>query len=413
MAWRIEEQVVRGEIDNRTRGRVTGRIWLAGREQPIELELKGNAGRDLAGRQLVFVNPSPKQEDLTALAELQSGVVGDCTASRKAKVPDVSHDELMRLMHDEKPFPWHWANCVYIEWFSERNGRVIIESANFELSVTSEATWRMSAEEEEEQRRANAAALTEFMRRLGRLAPPFDAAPEAPEKRPSPPPVTPKDEKARDPDRPQTEAEAEAAQREHDKLLDRINARIEREGADADYEKILEEELDRLWRERGEEPPSAIDEQRLGEWMADMSHAAEESESGEAAEFGHKHPIAERAKELVIRLRRDARGRGWVPPGSTEEHPVQMLVLAATQAGAKFAGALNGGAWPPDVYVCAGKIVRLKRARGFIEDALLAAESCREQHLVDAVWLSSVVKELSELAGACDALVAELRRRLG
>ena len=32
MAWRIHEQILRGEIDNRTRGRVTGRVWLAGIE---------------------------------------------------------------------------------------------------------------------------------------------------------------------------------------------------------------------------------------------------------------------------------------------------------------------------------------------------------------------------------------------
>ena len=29
MAWRIDRHVVRGEIDNRTRGRVTGLIWFA------------------------------------------------------------------------------------------------------------------------------------------------------------------------------------------------------------------------------------------------------------------------------------------------------------------------------------------------------------------------------------------------
>ena len=33
MAWRIEEQVLRGEIDNRTPGRVIGKIWLFGREE--------------------------------------------------------------------------------------------------------------------------------------------------------------------------------------------------------------------------------------------------------------------------------------------------------------------------------------------------------------------------------------------
>lgn len=32
MAWRIEEQVVRWEIDNRTPNRVVGKIWLVWRD---------------------------------------------------------------------------------------------------------------------------------------------------------------------------------------------------------------------------------------------------------------------------------------------------------------------------------------------------------------------------------------------
>ena len=39
MAWRIDESVVRGEIDNRVEGRVTGRIWFVGLDEPVELEL--------------------------------------------------------------------------------------------------------------------------------------------------------------------------------------------------------------------------------------------------------------------------------------------------------------------------------------------------------------------------------------
>lgn len=57
MAWRIEEQVLRGEIDNRTPGRVVGRIWLVGRDEAVELELEGNPWRDLAGHVLKFANP--------------------------------------------------------------------------------------------------------------------------------------------------------------------------------------------------------------------------------------------------------------------------------------------------------------------------------------------------------------------
>jgi hypothetical protein len=98
MAWRIDESVIRGEIDNRTRDRVTGRIWFAGLAEPVELALEGNAWRDLAGRRLEFVNPVAVKPPLSAaagFAQRQSGVIGDCTASRKVKVPEVTMEELI------------------------------------------------------------------------------------------------------------------------------------------------------------------------------------------------------------------------------------------------------------------------------------------------------------------------------
>ncbi len=124
MAWRIDEAVVRGEIDNRVRGRVTGRIWLVDRDEPVELDLAGNAWRDLAGRRLEFTNPEPKPRDLKGLGVRQTGMIGDCTASRKVKVPEVSMDELMELYKQRKPFPWHWGNSLYLEWFGTGNDRV-------------------------------------------------------------------------------------------------------------------------------------------------------------------------------------------------------------------------------------------------------------------------------------------------
>jgi hypothetical protein len=60
VAWRVNESVVRGEIDNRARGRIVGKIWLIGRDHPIELELAGNCWKDLAGCIARFENPAPK-----------------------------------------------------------------------------------------------------------------------------------------------------------------------------------------------------------------------------------------------------------------------------------------------------------------------------------------------------------------
>ena len=60
MAWRVDEHVVRGELDNRTWGRVRGRIWFLGMHAPVEIDLHGNPWRDLAGHRIEFTNPAPK-----------------------------------------------------------------------------------------------------------------------------------------------------------------------------------------------------------------------------------------------------------------------------------------------------------------------------------------------------------------
>ncbi|MEO5720273.1 MAG: hypothetical protein ABIR71_02235 [Chthoniobacterales bacterium] len=41
MAWRLHEHVTPGEIDNRTRGRVRGQLWLSGVAEPLRLDLEG------------------------------------------------------------------------------------------------------------------------------------------------------------------------------------------------------------------------------------------------------------------------------------------------------------------------------------------------------------------------------------
>lgn len=166
MAWRIEEQVVRGEVDNRDKGLVTGRIWFSQVAEPVILSLKGNPWRDLAGHRLSFVNPRPLPPPAGMIHHDQSGFVGDITASRKVKIPDCTPEELSAHIRAKTPFPWHWGNSLYLEWYSERNGRVLIETADFDLNITTEPTWLMTEEDEALQKLANAAALRDFMDRL-------------------------------------------------------------------------------------------------------------------------------------------------------------------------------------------------------------------------------------------------------
>lgn len=399
MAWRIDEQVIRGEIDNRARGRVTGKIWLVGRTEPVTLALTGNCWRDVAGRRLEFTNPEPKAGDVDRLTTDQSGAAGDITASRKVKVPEIPLDQIGEYYAAKKPFPWHWGNSLYLEWFSERNGRVVIESASYDLKIVGEAAWEMSEAEEEAQRRANGEAMTGFMERLAGAASSGEGE-------------VVEDHEWNE--QPQTEEEAEQMQARSELLADRIQARLEREGEAADYEKILEEEIDRLRRERGEPEPTPEQLARNTEWIDEMNQVGEEAlqDSELEREMRQTHPLAERALELALRLRREAKTGGWIPTGASEEHPVMELTFSLMKASAKLAGALNGQDWPPDLNFCAGVIVRLKRARVYLDDALRALESCQEQKLLEVATMGMVLVEVTDLAHDADGIIAELRARL-
>lgn len=419
MAWRIDEQVVRGEIDNRGRGRVVARLWLVGQTAPVELSLRGNGWRDVAGRKLEFVNPRPQKGEGPSLALRQEGVIGDYTASRKVKVPEVSAEELLELCQQKKPFPWHWGNCLYFEWYSEVNGRVVLETASFQLTVSDVAAWEMTAEEEQEQREENSRAALDFIKQLGDA---FSAA------RPLIDSLEGLDGETREEgtgheaaesvvERPMTEAEAEALQAETDRFIDRVQARLDREGAAADYEKILAEELERRQRERGDRPltPEQADEEAA--WLDEVERLSSGDAAGDEAAspaelFRSRHPLGEAALELASRIFREPEANGWIPDGASREHPVLELINDITSGSVKLASALGGEVWPPDPAVCATRIVRLKRARGYLADALAAAADCREQRLVAAEWLQGVITEVEHLAYGCDELIGQLRSRL-
>jgi hypothetical protein len=162
---RIHESVVRGILDNRVQGIVTGRLWLAGRGSPVRMHLRGNCMSDLAGCELSFEHKNPGNLSPCALAVIQEGVVGELTASRKAKLFSIPPDEVREFYRRRQPIPTTWANQLYLEWFSDRNGRVILESPDFNLHV-SEHAWQMTGTEEKLQRQANVSALHEFMCRL-------------------------------------------------------------------------------------------------------------------------------------------------------------------------------------------------------------------------------------------------------
>src|SRR2546422_1919115 len=169
MAWRIHDSVRRGEIDNRERGVVRGTIWLHGLKEPVVLELKGNACPDLAGCLLTFENPGetiPMRTD-ARMNLLQRGTIGDLTASRKVRVFDLPIEEAYMRKKQGLPVPEHMANCLYLEWFSEANGRVVIESTDYRLTISPPA-WQLSPEDEQRRQQSAAEGFSGFMGKLTR-----------------------------------------------------------------------------------------------------------------------------------------------------------------------------------------------------------------------------------------------------
>ncbi len=418
MAWRIEESLIKGEVDNRVRGRVTGRLWFMGRDEPVVLELAGNAWRDLAGHLLRFTNPDPKparpgEWDNFPLA--QRGVTGDITASRKVKVPDCSMDELMVYFEARKPFPWHWGNSLYLEWHSETNGRVVIESASYQLVLDPEAAWAMDEAGEEEQRKANERGLNRSMQRL------TDAADAAA--------VNAKGgyDGDEDDDMPTSEfeavADAEAARM--DLLLDRVTARMQREGLAAEeLERVMDEERARLRRERGEPEPEPLtpeQEAKRDEWITEANAAAnealaetesEEWKGGDGFDEDDEHPLLVRIGELRHRLMDEVEERGWLTVDDPREHPLRELVEGVMIASGKLAGALGSKGedeWPPEKIFAGSVLVRLKKARGHLRDALAGLDAVDEQGLAEAGWRAEVRAETRGVLEEVERLVVEVR----
>jgi hypothetical protein len=383
MAWRIDEQVVRGEIDNRTPGRVVGKLWFAGRAEAVELELKGNPWRDLAGHVLKFTNPDAKPGDGPELAAYQEGAVGDMTASRKVKVPDCTMDELMEFYSAKQPFPWHWGNSLYLEWFSITNGRVVIEATNYQLELDAEPAWMMVDGDEAARQAANAEAMSDFMERAGMAM----AAAEDDE----------------DDDSPQSleEAQADAEDAKMQLLLDRVTARLERGELDImDFDQVYAEERARLMRERGEKDPQLTPEEaeERRHWIEEMNAIAEEAFvdleaekwKGENQFEEERHPLVEECCDLAIELYHDVLNAGWVAEDAQDEHPLREILNSVSSASAKLAGALGMAErydeWPPERSIAGNIIVRLKKARGYLDDALRGLDSAEEEALATPKW---------------------------
>jgi len=383
MAWRIEENVVRGEIDNQTPGQVSGKIWLAGRETPLVLSLSGNGHRDLAGCKLTFSNPAPKPDSTIKLNPDQTGVVGDITAARKVRViENLDHQALS----EDRPYQEHIANCLYLEWFSETNGRVVIESTDYEISV-GEPAWRLNPEEEARQHQANAEAMQSFMERLSES---FDAREEAAYH-----------------GEPKNEFEWELFLRASDRRSTKLGELLEKYKDNPERDRLVAQGMGWTWIEemldaKGESSGEADEEQKEGIEFEEYEHY---EENDLPARDPVRHPLVTRLINRSVELSRLAE--------DLRDEDLEEMVGSFMMVGPKVAGALTIGDQPlsRELDMSGLVVAKLKRAVGELSQALNAANRLRDAKRELPFSLDEWITEILETRQAILTLMDEFRRR--
>lgn len=399
MAFRIHESVVRGEIDNREKGIVRGKVWVEGRVAPVILELKGNAHPDLAGCLLTFNNPHRRipHPHLDALQPAQHGTVGDLTASRKVRVFDIPLEDALAMLRRKEEPPEHMANSLYLEWFSEENGRVVIESADYQISISS-PQWRLTPEEDEQRARDAANGMSRFMQKLtdaiesqrrGRKAAEEDWDEHDYEK-------FLKECDAR------TDKYAELVEKYGDseeaeeKIAKEMGWNRELTEEEAEEERRRIEEINRACEEALDEPEPEPDPQREGiDWIR--------TEDGDV-----RHPLQHRCSESAIKLWREVDGLGVE---KMSDKDLQQFIFEFQTTGVKLAGALNGIAAGRDTRDDAFAVACLKRALNHLHKAQAGLEAVATRRLLPEKMITGARRELFEIREGILKLMDEFRGR--
>lgn len=420
MAIRLEKAVIRGELSNEIRGQVTGRLWLLGRKDPLTFKLLGDCLRDLAGCVLSFENPNPEPlPHLDLLAAIQQGPVGDMTASRKARVPTVSESDLLDLLAKGKSIPAKLSNILYLEWFSDTNGRVVIEAPDFNVSL-SEAFWKMDRQDGTAQELANQHAFHDYIDSITGMDPSDDDEDDeedladdededsfanSTDPRTSSPHFASSSQDAFD--SPLNEFEWEQELREVDRRAEAYAEACDRYHNHPQRERLIAEAM-------GWEPE---DIEEMSRHLASVSDeidfidpATSQISPEDPDEIAAQHPLSRRAVTFALGLQRDAESAGLLARDCNRESPVVSVIVSVIALGGKLAAALDplveGFDLDPGFV-----IAMLKRALVPLNEALhaLASIDTRPLKRPARAWIRLARRELFSLRADVLDLMQQLR----
>ncbi len=149
MAWRIADLVVEGEIDNTVKGCVTGWVRLSDRVELLRLDLQGDCHPDLAGwrfriQRLRDVPLWAEPVDASGLANGQVGDAGDITADQVIRDFDCPIEEFLARKRAGEPVPETLRKALYLEWYSDSNGRVVIQDTRLGVEPVGQRSFELT-----------------------------------------------------------------------------------------------------------------------------------------------------------------------------------------------------------------------------------------------------------------------------
>ncbi len=406
MAWRIQDSVIRGEIDNRMKGRVRGKLWLDGLDQPVKLDLKGNACPDLAGCLLKFKNPAKTfpMRKKPKFNPLQRGKIGTLSASQKVRVFTIPDEEAFAMMDRGENPPERTANALYLEWFSEGSGRVVIESADFELNISA-PEWRLTPAEEKQRAQDAEAGWEMFSKQLN----------EALEKQ----------------KRGQKNPEAEWDEHDYEKFMKECDARTDKYMELREKYGESDEAEAKIAKEMGwisEDPPSPegfgaageddglmsveemnrITEEALNEPLPEPEPHREGLDWIRTADGDIRHPLQHRCHESAMKVWHEC---DELALDKSEDDDLQQFIFEFQTAGVKLAGALHGVAQGRGPRDGAFTVAYLKRALDHLHQAQAGLEAVAPKKLLPEKMVSEARKELFEIRKGILKLMDEFRGR--
>jgi len=315
------------------------------------------------------------------------------------------------------PVPEHMANSLYLEWFSEANGRVVVESAEYKLTISPPA-WKPTPQEEQQRQREAEQGFTGF---VGKLSEALEAAQYEPHE-----------------DKEWNEFDYEKLMRESDARTDKYSELLGKYMDHPDRDRIVAKEMGWNWIEE------ALDEAERRTGVPPAKDAAktddtvEDEDDDEAAgtedpfalevpddlelpepdpategvdwvreeDGGFSHPLSLRAFESSIALWHKCDELGL---GKMDDDDLGELISEFQITGAKLAGALDGLVYGRDHREGAFIVACLKRALNHLHAAQAALEKVVARNLLPADLITTNRNELFAIREEILRLMEEFR----